>query len=271
MARQPISDTIYQTIPGGKSLVSKINRYRIISDSNRISEGSADGQADKAESQSRFVQRLNSLATPLIILGTLLAVMWAIELADWILPKLPFWNIQTLDVYGIEPRATSEYWRIGVAPFLHADYRHLIANSIPLLVLGYLVIIRNKWHFPIVFVVTALVSGIGVWLFGSSNTIHIGASGIVFGFMGYLLGRGFFERSIVSILFGVIALLLYGSILMGVFPGQPGVSWLGHLFGLVGGVLVAYIVNLMRQRQRATEQSSVSAEPGAQTRQTDVA
>ena len=100
------------------------------------------------------------------------------------------------------PRATDEVWRIAAAPFLHADYRHLIANSIPLLVLGYLVIIRNKWHFPLVFVCAVLVSGLGVWLFGSANSIHIGASGVVFGFMGYLLGRGFFERSIVSILFG---------------------------------------------------------------------
>ncbi len=235
--------------------MSKISPFQIVDENGKSDANDGTAKQPSQKSAVKFVERLSSLMTPLIILGTLLAVMWAVEFVDWMLPKIPSGQLQTLDVYGIEPRMTGEYWRIAAAPFLHAGFRHLIANSIPLLVLGYLVIIRNRWHFPLVFVTATVVSGLGVWLFGSANTIHIGASGVIFGFMGYLLGRGFFERSIVSILFGVVALLLYGSILMGVLPGQQGVSWLGHLFGLLGGVLIAYLLNLVRKRSITSEVS----------------
>jgi membrane associated rhomboid family serine protease len=236
------------------SLLRKLNPYQIINESrNAVALEEAQ---PKPSSQNRFAAKVNSLTTPLVILVSVLAALWLVELADMLLPRLPFVGIESLDNYGILPRETDEIWRIAAAPFLHADYRHLIANSIPLLVLGYLVIIRNKWHFPLVFVCAVLVSGLGVWLFGGANSIHIGASGVVFGFMGYLLGRGFFERSIVSILFGLVALLLYGSILVGVLPGQEGVSWLGHLFGLAGGALVAYIFSLNKRRSQAEAQQN---------------
>jgi len=90
--------------------------------------------------------------------------------------------------------------------------------------------------------VSALVSGLGIWLFGASNSIHIGASGLIFGYFGYLVARGYFERSFTALLLAVIALILYGGILMGALPGQPGVSWQGHLFGFAGGILAAYLL-----------------------------
>ena len=142
--------------------------------------------------------------------------------------------------YGIHPRTLQGLWEIPIAPFIHADINHLIANTIPLVILGYLIIIRDKRNFLLVFVISALVSGLGIWLFAGEGTVHMGASGVVFGFMGYLLARSYFERSFISILFALVALLLYGGILAGILPGQPGVSWLGHLFGLAGGVLAAF-------------------------------
>jgi membrane associated rhomboid family serine protease len=205
------------------------------------------------QSNSTLSSRISALSTPVAILVSVLAILWIVELADWLVQRLSLIQDFSLDVYGIHPRTKEGLWQIFTAPFLHADFRHLIANSIPLLVLGYMVIIRDRSHFALIFVITALVSGLGIWLLGGSNTIHIGASGVVFGFMGYLLGRGYFERSFVSILFGVIALFLYGGILIGVLPGQEGVSWLGHLFGLAGGVLVAYLVHRFQRRKKTTE------------------
>lgn len=210
--------------------------------------------SEGAEKPSRAA-RVSSFSTPLAILVGVLVALWLVELADLLLRNT------SLDVYGIRPRTREGLWQIPVAPFLHADFNHLIANTIPLLILGYLIIVRDRWHFAMVFVVAALVSGAGIWVLGGADTIHIGASGVVFGFMGYLLGRGYFERSFVSILFGFVALLLYGSILIGVLPGQPGVSWLGHLFGLAGGVLTAYLLSVAKRRgkQASTPEGGSSA------------
>lgn len=198
---------------------------------------------------------ISALSMPVAILLAVLAVFWLVELLDLIFRPVDFAN------YGIRPRTLEGLWRIPIAPFLHADVNHLLSNTIPLLILGWLIIVRNKWHFAIVFVVAALVSGLGIWLFGGANTVHIGASGIVFGFLGYLIGRGYFERGFVSILFGVIALLLYGGILIGMLPGQPGVSWLGHLFGLAGGVLAAYLASGRFRRKTKTKNVALELPP----------
>ena len=194
-----------------------------------------------SESNDKRSARSAILSNPLTLLVAFLTGLWLIELIDTLIQGID------LETYGIHPRSVDGLWQIASAPFLHADVSHLIANSIPLLILGWMIIIRDKWHFTLVFVVAALVSGLGIWIFGGANTIHIGASGVVFGFLGYLLGRGYFERSFVSILFGFVALILYGGILIGMLPGQPGVSWLGHLFGLAGGILAAYLVSRSRR------------------------
>ena len=153
-----------------------------------------------SESNDKRSARSAILSNPLTLLVAFLTGLWLIELIDTLIQGID------LETYGIHPRSVDGLWQIASAPFLHADVSHLIANSIPLLILGWMIIIRDKWHFTLVFVVAALVSGLGIWIFGGANTIHIGASGVVFGFLGYLLGRGYFERSFVSILFGFVAL-----------------------------------------------------------------
>ena len=206
-----------------------------------------------AKSKKTTSSRAKSLASPIAPLLAVLAVMWLVFVVDW----LPFLGID-LTQYGIHPRTLEGLWQIPIAPFIHADLNHLIANSIPLLILGYLIIIRDKKHFGLVFIIAALVSGLGIWAFGGEGTVHMGASGVVFGFMGYLLARSYFERGFVSILFALVALLLYGSILIGVLPGQPGVSWLGHLFGLAGGVLAAFAAHRTRSKPSASSQKATA-------------
>lgn len=169
------------------------------------------------------------------ILGLLVAALWGIELLDWLVLR------GALDGWGIQPRTLSGLQAIVVAPWLHAGFGHLLANSIPLVVLGWFVMVRRTSDFFIVLLGTLLASGFGIWLFGGAATIHIGISGVIFGLFGYLLARAYYERSIVAIGIAVVAFLMYSGMVWGMLPLQQGVSWQGHLFGFVGGVLVAYV------------------------------
>jgi membrane associated rhomboid family serine protease len=110
----------------------------------------------------------------------------------------------------------------------------------PFLLLGWFVIMRGVGEFLRVSLIAALVSGLAIWLLGASQTIHLGLSGIVFGYLGYLLVRGYLDRSPSSVLLAVLALLFYGGLLWGLLVWQPGVSWLGHTFGFLGGGVAAY-------------------------------
>jgi len=127
-------------------------------------------------------------------------------------------------------------------PFLHGSFAHLAANTLPFVTLGWLIMLREISDFFIVSAVTVLVSVLGVWLTGAPNSVHIGASGLIFGYFGFLLLRGYFERSFTSILLSLIVGFFYGSLIWGVLPSQPGVSWQAHFFGLVGGVLTAQLL-----------------------------
>lgn len=171
------------------------------------------------------------------IIGGFLAVMWALELVDWLLPGQPF------DAWGIRPRDTDALGGILFAPFLHLNFAHLVANSIPFAILGWLLMFRSTRDFFRVFIVTMLFAGAGTWLFGSPGTIHIGASGIVFGFIGFLLTRGAFEKSVLWLVVGIVVAIVYGGALWSLVFVAKGVSWSGHFFGLVGGVFAAWQIS----------------------------
>lgn len=169
------------------------------------------------------------------ILGVLVAVLWGIELIDWLVLR------GALDGLGIQPRTPGGLQAIVVAPWLHAGFGHLFANTIPLVVLGWFVMLRRTSDFFIVSLAALLASGLGIWLFGGASSIHLGVSGVVFGLFGYLLARGYYERSGVAIMLALVAFLIYGGMVWGMLPLQRGISWQGHLFGCLGGVVVAYL------------------------------
>jgi membrane associated rhomboid family serine protease len=173
------------------------------------------------------------------ILFSFVALLWVLELADQIVFH------RSLDRLGIHPRSLSGLWGILFSPFLHAGFGHLIANTIPLLVLGWLVMLRRTADFFIVTLVAMLLGGLGVWLVGPPSSVTIGASGLIFGYLGYSLLLGFFERSLASILIAIVVGFLYGGAIWGVLPSQPGISWQAHLFGFLSGALAA---KLMAQR-----------------------
>lgn len=170
----------------------------------------------------------------LSVLGVIVLAMWFLELLDVFLLN------QRLNALGVRPRTAAGLWGILFMPLLHGNLAHLAANTLPFLVLGWLVIMRRMGDFLTVTLIVMVVSGVGVWLFGAPNTVSIGASGLVFGYFGFLLLRGYFERSASSILVAVVVLILYGGMFLGVLPQRAGISWEAHLFGFAGGVLAAW-------------------------------
>jgi membrane associated rhomboid family serine protease len=162
-------------------------------------------------------------------------LLWAIELADFFLFS------GGLDALGVRPLSAPGLVGIAVAPFLHGGFGHLMANTLPWLFLGFLTTGRKRLDFWVVCIVSAFTAGLGAWFFGGTGTVHIGASGVVFGFLGFLMGRGFWERRFGTILLSTVVTVLFGSMLWGMLPvlAGVGISWQAHLFGWMGGLLVA--------------------------------
>ena len=194
---------------------------------------------------------LGEFRLQVVTLSATVSTLWGLEIVD----QLIFQNVQRygLDRFGIIPRTVEGLRGIVFAPLLHGDFAHLIANTVPLIVLGWLIMLRGVGDWLLVTVITAVAGGFGTWLIGDIFRpglpgLHIGASGVIFGYFGFLLARGYFERSFVSIGFSVLVAFLYGGIIFGVLPGQPGISWEGHLCGFLGGVLAAWLLTKPRQK-----------------------
>lgn len=176
------------------------------------------------------------LKTQFLILGGLIGLMWIIEVIN------VFFLRNSLNTYGIRPHQIIGLRGILFAPFLHGNFAHLMANTIPFITLGWLIMLRDTGEFLFVTFVTMIVSGLGVWLIGAPNSIHIGASGLIFGYLGFLVLRGFFERSFISIFLSIIVIFFWGGVIWGILPGQPGISWEAHFFGFLGGILSARLL-----------------------------
>jgi membrane associated rhomboid family serine protease len=170
------------------------------------------------------------------ILGGFVLLIWITEIVDQLFFR------GSLDRFGIYPRSIESLPHILFAPFLHGGYYHVAANTVPFLVLGWLVMLRNRSEFWLVSIITALASGLGTWVLGRS-AYHIGASGMIFGYFGYLLLRGYFERSLTAIVIALLVGVCYGGMIFGILPTRSWVSWEGHLFGFLGGVLCARLLS----------------------------
>lgn len=145
-----------------------------------------------------------------------------------------------LNTWGINPVSIHPFPAVLVAPFLHASFSHVLVNAGPLLVLGWLVLLRGFGKFLAVSLFIILMGGTGVWLFGR-EAFHIGSSGLVFGYFGFLVALGLFERQKQSLFISFLVFVLYGGIFIGVLPTEARVSWETHLFGLIAGVIAAWV------------------------------
>jgi len=183
---------------------------------------------------------------------TFVALLYLIELIDHLAGG-------RLDDNGIKPLTSDGLWGIIVAPLLHANWEHLFANTVPLLVLGFLMTLAGMSRFIWATAIVWIAGGFGTWLIGNVGsscgpTDHIGASGLIFGWLAFLLVFGFFVRRVWNVIVGLVVLFAYGGVLLGAMPVLHqcgGVSWQGHLCGAVAGVAAAYVLSAPERTARA--------------------
>jgi membrane associated rhomboid family serine protease len=168
-----------------------------------------------------------------ILAAGFVVLLWALEVVDSVADH-------RLDGLGVQPRDSDGLMGILFAPVLHYGWDHLGANTLPVLLLGFLVLVSGLARGLAATAIIWLVGGLGTWLVAPPHTVHLGASILIFGWLVYLVLRGFFARRAGEITLGVVLFLFYGSVLWGVLPGQPGISWQGHLFGAIGGGVAAW-------------------------------
>src|SRR4051795_5843736 len=171
----------------------------------------------------------------LIFVAAMAAVMWAVEAVDAAGARL--------DANGIHPRDVDTLPDIAFAPFLHAGWGHLLGNTVPFLILGATIALGGLARTVAVVVTVAVIGGVGTWLIGPAGTKHIGASGLVFGFAAYLVARGIFSRRPLHLFVGLVVLALYGTTLAFSLVPHPGISWQSHVFGAIGGVVAARMLD----------------------------
>lgn len=174
-----------------------------------------------------------------MLLAYLVALMWALALVDFVTGR------RVLNKLSIVPRALEGIPGIAIAPLLHGGFGHLATNTGPLVILGTVILLQGLEVLGLVTAFCWLFSGLGIWLLGRPGTRHLGASSVVFGYLGYILLRGYFDRSPGAIAAAIVVGLLYGSALWGLLPLQQGKSWVGHGMGFLGGVIVARKLPIM--------------------------
>src|SRR3954447_2908613 len=198
------------------------------------------------------VKPRNDRQQGLVLIGSLVLIMWVLEVIDQV------FSGADLEQYGIRPHNAPD-GLVGVvtAPFLHAGFGHLIGNTVPFLVLGAVIALSGLARVVSATLIVALVGGLGVWLFAPTGTDHIGASGIVFGYAAYLIARGIFSRNMLHLGVGIVVVAIYGSTLLFGLAPRDGISWQGHLFGAIGGIVAAWALD--SRKARAAESSGAPA------------
>lgn len=166
------------------------------------------------------------------VLAAAVALMWVMFIATWITGG-------ALLSLGVIPRTLIGLRGILFAPFLHGSLPHLLANMIPFAIMGWFVMLRDSRHFIPVTLYAMIGSGMTAWLLGAPGSVHVGASGVIFGYLGFLMLSGWYARSIASILLSLLVTFLWGGLVFGVMPGQVGISWQAHLGGFIAGVVAA--------------------------------
>ncbi|HSX20356.1 MAG TPA: rhomboid family intramembrane serine protease [Gammaproteobacteria bacterium] len=187
--------------------------------------------ADVSNNYSVIFQTAES---QLPFMGYLLLCVWAFNIINWLFRS-------PLNLLGIYPRSAWGLLGIIFSPFLHANFTHLFFNSIPFFVLGMFLLTLGKSFFIAVSIIISISQGILVWLFGRKY-IHIGASGVISGYFGFILGLAYLQPTMISILLAAVAIYYFGTILLGILPSAELVSWESHLAGLISGVVLVYVL-----------------------------
>jgi membrane associated rhomboid family serine protease len=185
------------------------------------------------------------------------ALLYVIEAVDQVMFR------GALDQDGIQPLTEHGLWGILWAPLLHQGWPHLVANTLPALIFGFLASLSGYGRFLTATVMIWFLGGVGTWIIGNLGspveTTHIGASGLIMGWLTFVIMLGFFTRTVWQIVVGIVVFFVYGSVLLGVLPGVPGVSWQAHLCGAIAGVVAAYV--LAGPERKARERSRTGRPP----------
>jgi membrane associated rhomboid family serine protease len=180
----------------------------------------------------------------LLLVAAMVALMWATEVVDQI-------GFGDWDRHGIHPRDVDGLAEVLAAPFLHVGFGHLLSNTVPFAVMGAAIALGGFARVALVTLVVALVSGLGTWLIAPSDSIHLGASGVVFGYATYLVARGLLSRRLAELAVGTLVAVVWGfTLLQGLAP-QERISWQAHLFGAIGGVIAASLLTRGARAERA--------------------
>jgi membrane associated rhomboid family serine protease len=180
-----------------------------------------------------------TLGRSVAVMAGLLALLWVLEFFDSLIGH-------RLDYYGIHAQDVDGLPGILTAPLLHGGWGHLIGNSVPFFVLGLLVLLSGLARWIWSTVISIITSGLTAWLLTPAGTVIIGASGLIFGWLTYLLARGLWSRKIGQVVIAAAVLLFYGGMIVGILPGAAGVSWQAHLGGAIGGILAAWLLHRKR-------------------------
>ncbi|HEY8980695.1 MAG TPA: rhomboid family intramembrane serine protease, partial [Streptomyces sp.] len=186
------------------------------------------------------------------VMFAFVALVWLIQIANFAA------DYRLSREYGIVSGDPGSLTHIATAPFLHWNWAHLESNSGPLFVFGFLAAYRGVTKFLLLSGLVVVVSGMTVWLFEDDRVSTVGASGLIFGYFGYVVVRGLFDRHLIDSLIGLVMGASFAYLLTVAVPGTPGVSWLGHLGGLVGGLLGAW---LLRDRRAKAAPAAADPEP----------
>lgn len=179
-----------------------------------------------------------------------LVLLWAVFFAEGFVP--------VLSTLGINPLDVSSLWHVATAPLIHANYQHIAGNSVPGAIFAFLIGCRGRRAFWEVTTIVAVVGGAGTWLFGGIGTNHIGASGLIYGWLVYPMLRGFYNRSFGEVVLGVILAITYSGFIWGVLPNSTGVSWQYHLFGALGGAIAAASITSDDPPRRAGDRNHLT-------------
>lgn len=175
------------------------------------------------------------------ILGYLVAIAWIVAVLNF------GFFAKSLNNLGIRPRQLPGLWGVLFAPFLHGSWGHLESNTIAFITYGGLILLQNPENFGAVTFTVALTSGFGTWLLGRNRTNHIGASGVTFGYLGFLMSLAFFDRNIPTVLLLVFTAFFHSKYLWGLLPIYQRISWEEHLFGFLGGIFAAKYLPQLRE------------------------
>ncbi len=193
-----------------------------------------------------------------------LAIIWAIQVVN----ALDSYNLS--GSYGIQPRDISSLPYIFTAPFLHASWTHIEGNSGPLFIFGFLAAYRGIGKFLAVTLVVAVTSGLAAWFFEAPHTVGVGASGVIFGYFGYIIVRGLFDRRVIDVLIGAVMALCFAYQFSVLLP-QPGIGWQAHIGGLVGGIASGWLFRDSRAVRTARQKSKPAAVAAGNTATSTIA